>query len=781
MYVCAECGQRHDLPGYCPSDGRPLVATDDPLLGTEVGRYRLASLVGEGGMGRVYLGVQPAIGSRVAVKILSDQCARDPALLERFFAEAKAVNLIRHESIVSVLDLARLEDGRPYIVMEFVPGHTLGPLVRAEPAPLGGIVQVITEVLSALEAAHQIGIVHRDLKPDNILVTGEGHAKVLDFGIAKLAPGLSHMSPRTATGALLGTPAYMAPEQISAGTVDPRTDVYAAGIVLYEAVTGRVPFAGETLFDLMKQHLETPPVPPSHWRPGLPSAIERVILTALEKEPARRFPTALAMAEALGQAASELPPDQWRALVRGGVITGGQQSITKLVAGGSGRHSARRPNPSRPPEMGYDPTFAAPSGAHPLPNSTRDLRPRRDSGGPAPWADHDPTKRDSRPPHDGPRAAGSVPPRDASGQFDPTRADPGSVSPYDPRQHRGSLPPPYDPTRPDIPHLDPRRARVGDPRTPHELIPPPVRRRVDPDAPDLTRPEVPAQTKRRWPIVIAVLASAAIATTITLLVVRSNGEPTVTDGGSASEQGTPPDPMGSPAPSPKESGTAGSPTAGSPTTGSAAGSGIKPRNIPPIIVGGGSAADHGVHLGPGVRTGGGVIIGSSQPKGPRPVGVVDYDPRQFDALAYLPKARELARKIYPDAELTEFEFFENVRPDGGVDLTLRSSSGSYYEFRSAANSVFAKDRRPDDELPCYVMVDIAAHSVSARVRYDDECDRPLRAAPRCTFAEVWKLARPKDTTPATVGYLTDGTWWFDHDHAGKRPGASTTTSFKDCR
>nr|MBA2543665.1 serine/threonine protein kinase [Deltaproteobacteria bacterium] len=357
MFVCAECGQRHDQPGYCPADGRALVPTDDPLLGTDVGRYRLAALLGEGGMGRVYLGVQPAIGSRVAVKILSDQCARDPALLERFFAEAKAVNLIRHESIVSVLDLARLDDGRPYIVMEYVEGSTLGPLVRpgsAGPPPLGGIVQVITEVLSALEAAHQIGIVHRDLKPDNIIVTGEGHAKVLDFGIAKLAPGLSHLSPRTATGALLGTPAYMAPEQITAGTVDPRTDVYAAGIVLYEAVTGRVPFDGETLFDLMRQHLEAAPVPPSRLRPDLPPALEQVILTALEKAPERRFQSAMAMAEAASLAASGLPPDQWRALSRGGAITGGRQSISKRLS-----PSGRRMSPSRQPPMsiGHDVTY----------------------------------------------------------------------------------------------------------------------------------------------------------------------------------------------------------------------------------------------------------------------------------------------------------------------------------------------------------------------------------------------------------------------------------------
>ena len=297
----------------------------DPLLGTEIGRYRLERLIGEGGMGQVYLGVQPAIGSRVAVKVLSDQCARDPELLERFFAEAKAVNLIRHENIVSVLDLALLSDGRPYIVMEFIEGQTLGQILRAGRAPLGGIIQAMVEVLSALGAAHELGIVHRDLKPDNVLITGEGHAKVLDFGIAKLAPGLGNaLSPRTRTGALLGTPAYMAPEQISgAGNVDPRTDLYAAGIVLFQAVTGRVPFEGDTLYDLMRAHLEVMPQRPRELRPDLPELFEDVILQALAKNPAERFSTAAAMTHALQLAGNELAPEEWRALsTRGGMISG---------------------------------------------------------------------------------------------------------------------------------------------------------------------------------------------------------------------------------------------------------------------------------------------------------------------------------------------------------------------------------------------------------------------------------------------------------------------------
>jgi serine/threonine protein kinase len=325
-YVCGECGERFDRPGYCARDGKPIDATEDPMVGSEVGRYRVARLLAEGGMGRVYLGVQPTIGSRVAIKILADSTS--PDLLDRFFAEARAVNMIRHENIVSVIDMAKLDDGRPYIVMEYIEGATLASLVKGGGAPLGGVVQVMLEVLSALAAAHHIGIVHRDLKPDNVLVTGEGHAKVLDFGIAKLLPGLSQHSPRTRTGALLGTPAYMAPEQISgSGQIDPRTDIYAAGIVFFEAVTGRVPFVGETLFDLMRMHLEVAPPSPRALRPDLPPPLEGVIATALSKQPAQRFQTALAMAQALQHASNELRPEDWRALsTRGAIITGGRAS-----------------------------------------------------------------------------------------------------------------------------------------------------------------------------------------------------------------------------------------------------------------------------------------------------------------------------------------------------------------------------------------------------------------------------------------------------------------------
>ena len=322
MFVCSECGHAAGVAGHCPDDGRPLHASDDPSLGTEVGRYRLARTLGEGGMGKVYLGVQRAIGSRVAIKVLSEQCSKNAELVERFFAEARAVNLIRHEHIVAVIDMDLLPNGRPYIVMEYVEGPTLARLVRNTQAPLGGIVEVVGEILSALAAAHAIGIVHRDLKPDNVIITAEGHAKVLDFGIAKLAPGIQGTSsPRTATGALLGTPAYMAPEQITGGHVDARADVYAAGILLFECVTGRPPFSGETLYDLMNAHVEKPAPVARELRPSLPVELEHIIMIALAKDPAKRFQNAAAMATALEAATAAIPDAEWRSLTAHAAIS----------------------------------------------------------------------------------------------------------------------------------------------------------------------------------------------------------------------------------------------------------------------------------------------------------------------------------------------------------------------------------------------------------------------------------------------------------------------------
>src|SRR5687767_7721875 len=206
------------------------------MLGQIIGNYRITRLIGAGGMGKVYAASQPSIGARVAIKVLSADLAGDQELVERFFAEARAVNLIRHENIVNILDLARLADGRPYIVMEFLDGSPLaGLLSQLGQIPLGTLARWTLEVLAGLGAAHAKSVVHRDLKPDNIFITRHGRAKILDFGVAKLASEQRDGVSRTRAGSLLGTPHYMSPEQAQSLPTDARADIYAVGVILYEA------------------------------------------------------------------------------------------------------------------------------------------------------------------------------------------------------------------------------------------------------------------------------------------------------------------------------------------------------------------------------------------------------------------------------------------------------------------------------------------------------------------------------------------------------------------
>ena len=303
--------------------------TQDAFVGQQVARYRITRLLGKGGMGRVYLAVHPEIGSRVAIKVLSDEWADAPDVLDRFFAEARTVNLISHDNIIKVLDLDRTPTGRPYIVMEYVEGKTLREVIAFGNAPLGGIAHVMTEVLLALEAAHGAGVVHRDLKPDNVMVTASGHAKVLDFGIAKLA---TDRTLRTRTGAAVGTPPYMAPEQILGEPLDGRTDLYAAGVMMFELVTGTRPFDGATDFQIMQAHLGATPVSPRSLRADLPDGLDAVILQALAKRPADRFTSARAMAHAIRIASADLPEDQWRHLSSMWLPSAPSASFTELPA-----------------------------------------------------------------------------------------------------------------------------------------------------------------------------------------------------------------------------------------------------------------------------------------------------------------------------------------------------------------------------------------------------------------------------------------------------------------
>ena len=310
MFVCSACGQSFPDPGFCTQDGAALAdVSSDPLLGQTIGSYRLARVLGRGGMGVVYLGVHPRIGSRVAVKVLSAAASGDPTTVERFFAEARAVNVIRHEGIVNVLDLSTLPDGRPYITMEYLEGASLSQrFSESRPFPLDVLARISLEVLGALAAAHALGITHRDLKPDNIFITSLGRVKVLDFGIAKLRPEQGALHDGTQTGALLGTPQYMSPEQALGKYVDPRSDLYSLGLILFEGATGERPFRAESLFELLRQHIEQQPPSPRSLRSDLPAALEAVIARMLEKDRGRRFQTAEECAVALEVAARGLPP-----------------------------------------------------------------------------------------------------------------------------------------------------------------------------------------------------------------------------------------------------------------------------------------------------------------------------------------------------------------------------------------------------------------------------------------------------------------------------------------
>ena len=369
MFVCSECGATQPVDGHCHADGTRVSAIgEDVLLGTTIGAYRVARLLGIGGMGRVYKGVHPTIGSRVAIKVLSRECTDRRDLVDRFFAEAKAVNLIRHESIVNVLDLAVLPDGRPYIIMEYLDGAPLSSIVEhsvqtQQPLPLGGLARLAVEVLDALGAAHAKGIVHRDLKPDNIFVTPSGRPKVLDFGIAKLSdPGSGGGSTRT--GSLLGTPHYMSPEQAAGRVVDHRADIYAIGVILFECATGRKPFVAESLFDLLRKHVEEPAPSPRSIRADLDANMEQLILCALAKAPDQRFANAQAMSLALQHATAQLPPDQWTPIVGSGthraVPSGGWQPTPPSTWAGS--RAAPRPSERPLERIGHQSTVSASSG-----------------------------------------------------------------------------------------------------------------------------------------------------------------------------------------------------------------------------------------------------------------------------------------------------------------------------------------------------------------------------------------------------------------------------------
>jgi eukaryotic-like serine/threonine-protein kinase len=264
------------------------VAVSDSLIDTLFdGRYRIQRKLGAGGMADVYLAEDQELGRRVAIKILNGRHANDDQFIERFRREAKNAAALNHPNIVSIYDRGEAEDTY-YIAMEFLDGRTLKELIVGRgAAPVNVAIEYARQILSALRFAHRHGIVHRDIKPHNVLVDGDGRVKVTDFGIARA--GTSQM---TETGSIVGTAQYLSPEQAKGGEVDPRSDLYSLGVVLYELVTGKTPFDGETPVEIAMKHLSETPKPPSKLRRDVPPELDMVVLRALAKNPDDRYQTA---------------------------------------------------------------------------------------------------------------------------------------------------------------------------------------------------------------------------------------------------------------------------------------------------------------------------------------------------------------------------------------------------------------------------------------------------------------------------------------------------------
>ena len=269
--------------------------SDPSDLPAAIGRYQVISMLGAGGMGRVYLAEDPSLGRQVAVKVLSAATAADPAGVGRFVQEARAASAVSHPNIAQIFEIGQTESGH-FIAMEHVEGQPLSARIRGGALSEREVVNIGRQLFDALDAAHARGVVHRDLKPANIMMTSRGHLKILDFGLAKrIAPDAASAAVtriETTPGLVLGTIHYMSPEQALGRSVDARSDIFSAGVILYEATTGRLPFAGGSATETLDLIVHHPPESVTRLNYGASPELERIIRKALEKEPARRYQSA---------------------------------------------------------------------------------------------------------------------------------------------------------------------------------------------------------------------------------------------------------------------------------------------------------------------------------------------------------------------------------------------------------------------------------------------------------------------------------------------------------
>jgi serine/threonine protein kinase len=325
MKYCPACHRTYPADyNVCPADQSPLQNAHELQPGMVIrSKYEILERIGIGGMGFVYKGRHITFNELCAIKIVNDVIAGDANFLQRFQTEAVVTRKLRHPNAVRVEDFDYTEDGRPFIVMELVEGKNVGEVLQSDgPFRVPRATRIAIQVAQALGFAHKLGVVHRDIKPGNIILTTDEQrqevAKVLDFGIAKLREAVGDTKPgMTMTGMVVGTPLYMSPEQFmgkkAGAEIDGRSDIYSLGVVLYQMVTARLPFDGDTLYSIMMQHMQGEVPPPHKIAPELqiPESLSRVILKAIDKSREQRYQTAEEFAVALQQVANA-----------GGVVSG---------------------------------------------------------------------------------------------------------------------------------------------------------------------------------------------------------------------------------------------------------------------------------------------------------------------------------------------------------------------------------------------------------------------------------------------------------------------------
>jgi serine/threonine protein kinase len=375
---CPACGKA-TAPTESGSSWPNAAAAQPDMIGkTIAGRYRIISKLGEGGMGAVYRGEQTSLKRAVAIKLLRPELSGNQMILRRFNAEAEAVAKLSHPNTVIVYDFGQDTDGSLFIAMEFIEGKSLRTAIGREgPFPPARAIAIALQVAASLTDAHAHSIVHRDLKPDNVMLQERGRQKdivrVLDFGIAKLRDdNRATQQAMTQAGDMLGTPQYMAPEQIKGESIDGRTDVYALGCMIYEMVTARLPYEAPTIMAMLSKHLMETPVPPSQRRPDLaiPPAIDQLVLGAMAKDPRDRPPTMEVFSEMLAGILQQLPQDPNRSSGLSPIVN--VQNIVTPPA-----HSMYQAPTPAPPAM-----TPAPYSAPPQPLPVAHAPPQRSSRAP---------------------------------------------------------------------------------------------------------------------------------------------------------------------------------------------------------------------------------------------------------------------------------------------------------------------------------------------------------------------------------------------------------------